>query len=59
MSGRAADTVAALAALREEAERAIRAATGRGDLQRLKTDYLGRKAGRVTAILRELPGLEP
>lgn len=59
MSGRAADTVAALAALQQQAERAIRSAGGRDDLQRLKTEYLGRKAGRVTTILRELPGLEP
>jgi phenylalanyl-tRNA synthetase alpha chain len=59
VSGRAADTVAALAAVREQAERAIRAAGGRDELQRLRTEYLGRKAGRVTAVLRELPALPP
>ena len=57
MSGASADLVAALAALEEEAARAIRAAGGREALQRLRTDYLGRKAGRLTAILKELPAL--
>ena len=59
MSDQAADLVAALAGLRAEAEQAIRAATGGDALQRLRTEYLGRKAGRVTAILKSLPGLEP
>ena len=59
MSDQAADLVAALAGLRAEAEQAIRAATGGDALQRLRTEYLGRKAGRVTAILKSLPSLEP
>ncbi len=59
MSDKAAELVAALAGLREEAEREIRSAPDGDALQRLKTEYLGRKAGRVTAILRELPALEP
>ena len=58
MSDRAADLVAALAGLQAEAEQQIRAATDGEALQRLKTDYLGRKAGRVSVILRELPSLE-
>jgi phenylalanyl-tRNA synthetase alpha chain len=58
VSDRAADLVAALAGLRGEAEQQIRSAPDGDALQRLKTDYLGRKAGRVTAILRELPALE-
>jgi phenylalanyl-tRNA synthetase alpha chain len=59
VSDRAADLVAALAGLRAEAEQQIRSAADGDALQRLKTDYLGRKAGRVTAILRDLPSLEP
>ena len=59
MSGASADLVAALAALEQEAERAIRSALGRDALQRLRTEYLGRKAGRLTAILKELPSLVP
>jgi phenylalanyl-tRNA synthetase alpha chain len=59
MSGAPADLVAALATLETEAERSIRAAGGRDELQRLRTEYLGRKAGRLTAILRELPALAP
>ncbi|MDO8665398.1 MAG: phenylalanine--tRNA ligase subunit alpha [Gemmatimonadales bacterium] len=58
MSG-AADPVAALAALRAEAESSIRSAPGREALQQLKTEFLGRKAGRVTAILKTLPSLDP
>lgn len=58
MSG-AADPVAALAALRAEAESSIRSAPGREALQQLKTEFLGRKAGRVTAILKTLPFLDP
>ncbi len=58
MSDRAAELVAALAGLRAEAEEQIRSAQGGDALQRLKTDYLGRKAGRVTAILKELPALQ-
>ena len=61
MSDQAADLVAALAGLRAEAEAQIRAVAPRdGDaLQRLRTEYLGRKAGRVTSILRALPTLPP
>jgi len=58
VSGASADLVAALAALRAEAEALIGAATERDVLQRLRTDYLGRKAGRVTAILRDLTSLD-
>ncbi|MEK6610565.1 MAG: phenylalanine--tRNA ligase subunit alpha [Gemmatimonadota bacterium] len=59
MSGASADPVAALAALRAEAESSIRSAPGREALQQLKTEFLGRKAGRVTAILKTLPSLDP
>jgi phenylalanyl-tRNA synthetase alpha chain len=59
VSGASADLVAALAALEAEAEQQIRSAGGREALQRLRTEYLGRKAGRLTVILRELPTLEP
>jgi phenylalanyl-tRNA synthetase alpha chain len=59
VSGASADLVAALAALEQEAEQAIRSAGGRDVVQRLRTDYLGRKAGRLTAILRQLPELPP
>jgi len=59
VSDQAADLVAALAGLRAEAEQAVRDAKGGDALQRLKTEYLGRKAGRVTAILKGLPSLEP
>ena len=58
MSDQAADLVAALARLAAEAEQLIRAAPDGDALQRLKTEYLGRKAGRVTAILKALPSLE-
>jgi phenylalanyl-tRNA synthetase alpha chain len=59
VSGASADPVAALAALRAEAESSIRSAPGREALQQLKTEFLGRKAGRVTAILKTLPSLDP
>jgi phenylalanyl-tRNA synthetase alpha chain len=59
VSDRAADLVAALADLRAEAEERIRAARDGDALQRLRTDYLGRKAGRVTAVLKQLPDLPP
>lgn len=58
MSDASAGLLAALAALKLEADAAIRAATERGVLQRLRTDFLGRKAGRVTAILHDLPNLD-
>jgi len=51
--------MAALAALEAEAERSIRSATGREALQQLRTEYLGRKAGRLTSILKVLPELDP
>jgi len=58
VSGASAGLLAALAALKAEAERTVRAATERDEVQRLRTEYLGRKAGRVTAILRDLPSLD-
>jgi len=57
VSGATADLLAALAALKAEAEATIRSATERDLLSRLRTDFLGRKAGRVTGILRDLPNL--
>ena len=59
MSGEATDPVAALDALEVEAERAIRSARGKGALQELRTEYLGRKAGRLTAVLKTLATMEP
>jgi phenylalanyl-tRNA synthetase alpha chain len=58
VSGATADLLAALAALKAEAEASIRSATERDVLSRLRTDFLGRKAGRVTGMLRDLPGLD-
>ena len=58
MSGATADLLAALAALKAEAEASIGSATERDLLSRLRTDFLGRKAGRVTTILRDLPSLD-
>jgi len=58
VSGATADLLAALAALKAEAEAGIRTATERDVLVRLRTDFLGRKAGRVTTILRDLPSLD-
>lgn len=58
MSGASAGLLAALAALKAEAESKVRSATERDEVQRLRTEFLGRKAGRVTAILRDLPGLD-
>ncbi len=52
------DLLAALAGLRAEAEQRLREAADGDALERLKIEYLGRKAGRLTAILRELPTLE-
>ncbi len=59
MAGAATDHVAALEALAVEAERQIRSAADRDAVQRLRTAYLGRKAGRLTAVLKALPGLDP
>jgi phenylalanyl-tRNA synthetase alpha chain len=59
VSDQAADHLAALERLRAEAEQHIRAAADGDALQRLRTEYLGRKAGRLTAILKLLPTLEP
>jgi phenylalanyl-tRNA synthetase alpha chain len=58
MSGASADLIAALAALEAEAGQKVRSAGGREELARLRTEFLGRKAGRVTAILKSLPSLE-
>jgi len=58
VSGATAELLAALAALKAEAEAGIRTATERDVLVRLRTDFLGRKAGRVTTILRDLPSLD-
>ena len=57
MSGAPADLAAALAALQLEAEHRIRSAEGEAALQQLRTDLLGRKAGRLTSILRSVPAL--
>lgn len=59
MSGVTADHVAALAALETAAEQSIRSATGREALQQIRTEFLGRKAGRLTSILKVLPDLDP
>ena len=58
MGGQADDTVAALDALEAEAERAVGSARGSAALSELRTEYLGRKAGRLTAILKTLAGLD-
>lgn len=58
MTGAPTDYVAALAALEAEAERRIRAASGLDALRALRTEYLGRKAGKLTLILKELPRLD-
>jgi len=55
----AGDLVAALAALEAEAEAQIRAASGAPSLQQLRTEFLGRKAGRLTSILKSVPELAP
>ena len=57
MRGASADHVAALAALQQEAEQSIRSAGDREALQQLRTDFLGRKSGRLTSILKVLPDL--
>ena len=60
MSGAgSADLLAALAALEADAEQDIRSANGREALQALQTQYLGRKQGRLTSILKTLPDLDP
>jgi phenylalanyl-tRNA synthetase alpha chain len=59
MSEAPADLVAALAALESEAEAAIASAGDSEALQALRTDVLGRKAGRLTSILKSLPSLDP
>jgi phenylalanyl-tRNA synthetase alpha chain len=56
--GASADHVAALAALQQEAEQKIRSAGDLPALQQLRTEFLGRKSGRLTTILKALPGLE-
>ena len=57
MSGAPADHAAALAALQQEAEARIASAGDGEALQQLRTEYLGRKAGRLTSILKVLPSL--
>jgi phenylalanyl-tRNA synthetase alpha chain len=59
VSGASADHLAALVALEGEAEAKIRSADGREALHQLRTEFLGRKAGRLTAILKVLPQLDP
>src|SRR4051812_19732429 len=59
MAESAAERLEALAALAVEAERDIRSASSRERLQQLRTDILGRKAGRLTSVLKDLPGLAP
>lgn len=59
MSGAPGDLLAALAALEADAERLVGSAGGREALQQLRTDFLGRKAGRLTTILKALPELDP
>jgi len=59
VSGASADHLAALVALEGEAEAKIRSADGREALHQLRTEFLGRKAGRLTAILKVLPELDP
>jgi len=59
VGGASGDHVATLAALEEEAKRRIRAADGLEALRELRTEFLGRKAGRLTAILKSLPSLDP
>ncbi len=58
-SANAAARLAVLAALVSEAEQQIRSAPDQAALQQIHTDILGRKAGRLTAVLRDLPSLEP
>jgi len=57
VSGAPADHAAALAALQQEAEARIASAPSGEALQQLRTEYLGRKSGRLTSILKVLPSL--
>src|SRR3989338_472094 len=57
--GTAAARLAALAALGAEAEERIRSAATPDALAEVRTHYLGRKAGVLTAILKDLPALDP
>jgi phenylalanyl-tRNA synthetase alpha chain len=59
VSGATANRLAALAALEEEAAQQVRAAGGREALQLVRTAFLGRKGGRLTAVLKSLPELDP
>ena len=59
MSGASAELLAALAALEREAQAQVGAAIGSEALRTLRTEYLGRKAGRLTTILKVLPTLDP
>src|SRR5512132_100396 len=58
-SADAAARLAVLAALVTEAEQQIRSATDQASLQQLHTVFLGRKAGRLTAVMKDLPQLAP
>jgi phenylalanyl-tRNA synthetase alpha chain len=59
MSAAAGERLTALAGLWAEAEQRLNEASTEGEVEELRTLYLGRKAGRLTAILKELPGLAP
>ena len=55
----AADLIRALAALEREAEEAIPAAATPDELEAIRVRLLGRREGRITAILRRLGELPP
>jgi len=55
----ATDLIRELEALENEARREIEAATDAAALESARVRYLGRKEGRLTAILRRLGELEP
>jgi len=49
----------ALRALEDQALEAVSAAAGAGDLEAIRVEYLGRKDGRISGILRGLGALAP
>lgn len=53
------DRVARLEALESEARSAIAEAADARRLEQLRVEYLGRKQGRITAVMRALAELEP
>lgn len=59
MSAAAGERLTALAGLWAEAEQRLNEASTEGEVEELRTLYLGRKAGQLTTILKELPGLAP